>query len=206
MSDDSDPQDLEGGLRFLHLMGMQTKYDVFETSIRVLALLEEMIARGQVDLRSLDARRERIRQQELERAKDQATVQVGPAVDKYAMTNLPQIDCEARIPLCKGRCCKLTFPLSFQDLDEGIVKWEYRKPYIIKHREDGYCVHNTEQRGCGVYANRPAVCRSYDCRTDKRIWIDFENRIPAPWPDDAQPAAGATQAAAGAVQPPDDTH
>jgi hypothetical protein len=65
------------------------------------------------------------------------------------------------------------------------------------------------------------VCRSYDCRTDKRIWIDFENRIPAPWPDDAQPAAvgaaqpaagaaqptaGSAQPAAGAATPPDDTH
>ena len=191
MTDDPNPRnprDLDDGLRFVHLMGMQTKLDVFDTSIRVLALLEELIARGQVDLRSLDERRERIRRQELERAKDQATVQVAPAVDKYEMQNLPQIDCEARLPLCHGRCCMLTFPLSFQDLDEGIVKWEYKRPYLIKHRPDGYCVHNTEQRGCAVYANRPAICRSYDCRTDKRIWTDFENRIPAPWPADGAPA------------------
>jgi Fe-S-cluster containining protein len=187
MTDDSNQRDLEAGLRFVHLMGMQTKFDVFETSIRVLALLEEMIARGHVDLRSLDERRERIKQQELERTRAQATVQVSPAIDKYAMTDLPQIDCEARIPLCHGRCCKLTFPLSFQDLDEGVVRWEYQQPYVIKHRGDGYCVHITPQRGCGVYAHRPAVCRSYDCRSDPRIWTDFEKRIPAPWPgDDAE--------------------
>jgi hypothetical protein len=188
MTDDPSKRDLDEGLRFLHLMGMQTKFEVFETSIRVLALLEEMIARGQVDLRSLDARRERIKQQELERSKELASVQVSPSIDKYAMTDLPQIDCEARIPLCQGRCCRLSFPLSFQDLDEGVVKWEYRKPYVIKHRDDGYCVHNTAHRGCSVYTHRPAVCRSYDCRNDTRIWIDFEKRIPAPWPDDAPPA------------------
>ncbi|MDQ3371060.1 MAG: YkgJ family cysteine cluster protein [Myxococcota bacterium] len=187
--DDPGSRDLDDGLRFLHVMGMQTKVDVLETSVRVLALMEEMIARGQVDLRSLDERRERIRQQEIERSNAQTAVQVGPPGDKYQLTDLPQIDCEARIPLCKGRCCTLTFPLSFQDLDEGVVKWEYKRPYLIKHRPDGYCVHNTAARGCSVYANRPAICRSYDCRNDKRIWTDFENRIPAAWPGDEPPPA-----------------
>jgi hypothetical protein len=187
------PRDVEHGLRFVHLMGMQTKLDVFDTSVRVLALLEEMIARGHVDLSSLDERRERIKKQELERANAQAAVQVAPAIDKYQMTNLPQIDCEARIPLCHGRCCTLTFPLSFQDLDEGVVRWDYSRPYAIKHRADGYCAHNTPSRGCGVYQHRPAVCRSYDCRNDKRIWLDFDNRIPAPWPNDGpEPEAGST--------------
>jgi Fe-S-cluster containining protein len=182
---DNPSKDLEAGLRFVHLMGMQTKFDVFETSVRVLALLEEMIARGQVDLRSLEERKERIKAQELERANAQAAVQVGPNVDKYALTDLPQIDCAARLHLCKGRCCTLTFPLSFQDLDEGIVRWEYSRPYLIRHRhEDRYCVHNTPEHTCNVYEHRPAVCRTYDCRTDKRIWIDFENRIPAPPPDE----------------------
>jgi hypothetical protein len=189
MTDDPSKRDLDEGLRFLHLMGMQTKFEVFETSIRVLALLEEMIARGQVDLRSLDARRERIKQQELERSKELASVQVSPSIDKYAMTDLPQIDCEARIPLCQGRCCRLSFPLSFQDLDEGVVKWEYRKPYVIKHREDGYCVHNTAHRGCSVYTHRPAVCGRYDCGNATRIGIDFETGIPARGPADAPPAA-----------------
>jgi hypothetical protein len=31
-----------------------------------------------------------------------------------------------------------------------------------------------------VYEHRPAICRTYDCRKDPRIWIDFEKRIPAP--------------------------
>jgi hypothetical protein len=24
------------------------------------------------------------------------------------------------------------------------------------------------------------MCRGYDCREDRRIWLDFEKRIPAP--------------------------
>ncbi len=183
MADDDPTKHLDDGLRFLHVMGMQTKHDVFETSTRVLALLEEMVSSGHVDLRSLEERRERIKTRELARSKTQMMVTVAPAVDKYAMTDLPEIDCEARIPLCHGRCCMLTFPLSFQDLDEGVVKWEYKRPYLIRHRADGYCTHSNEQRGCGVYAHRPAICRSYDCRNDKRIWTDFDARIPAPWPN-----------------------
>jgi len=186
MSDDTneppDPE-LASGLRFLHTMGMQTKFEVFEASTRVLALLEELISRGQIDLRSFEERRERIKAQEQERARVSNMVAVAPNVDKYKLTDLPQIDCEARLHLCEGRCCTLMFPLSFQDLDEGTIRWEYGKPYLIKHREDGYCVHNTATRGCGVYEKRPAICRSYDCRKDKRIWIDFEQRIPAPWPN-----------------------
>lgn len=187
--DDAARRDLDHGLRFLHTMGMQTKFDVQEALTRVLALTEELVSRGQLDTRSLDERRERIKKQEAVRSKSLNVVQVAPPIDKYQMTDLPQIDCDARIPLCGGRCCRLTFPLSFQDLDEGVVKWEYRMPYLIKHRvDDGYCVHShVETRGCTVYEHRPAVCRSYDCRKDQRIWLDFDARIPAPWPNQNPP-------------------
>ena len=174
-------QDLNAGLRFMHHMEMQSKNEIYETSSAVYALIEELIARGVVDLRSLEERRTRVKAREAERALANLHVQVSENVDKYALKDLPVIDCEARIPLCKGRCCALTFSLAFQDLDEGIVRWDYSKPYKIRQRADGYCVHNDpETRGCGVYANRPAICRSYDCRQDKRIWLDFENRIPTP--------------------------
>ena len=173
--------ELEAGLRFDHLIGMQNKLDVQEASATVYALMEELVARGLVDLRALEERRQRLREREAERARQQAFVEVAPAVDKYAMADLPVIDCAARLSLCQGRCCRLAFPLSFQDLDEGIVRWNYSRPYQIRRREDGYCTHSDEEtRGCRVYENRPAICRSYDCRNDKRIWIDFDKRIPAP--------------------------
>jgi Fe-S-cluster containining protein len=174
--------DVEDGLRFNHLMGMQTKLDVADLASRVFALTEELVARGQVNLRSLEQRAERLLKEEGQREKTKATVMVAPATDKYKITDTPQIDCAALIPICKGRCCKLHFPLSFQDLDERVLQWEYRLPYNIRHRDsDGYCVHShPESRGCTVYDLRPAICRTYDCRKDRRIWLDFENKIPAP--------------------------
>jgi hypothetical protein len=85
------------------------------------------------------------------------------------------------MPLCQARCCTLSFALSTEDLDEGVIRWDYGQPYLIRQRaSDGYCVHNDpDSHGCTVHAFRPRVCRSYDCRKDTRIWADFAQRIPA---------------------------
>jgi Fe-S-cluster containining protein len=180
-------KDLDDGLRFLHVMGMQTKLDVADASARVLALTEELVARGLISLRGLEDRVDRVRTTEAERTANQSMVQVAPAVDKYSITEVPQIDCVGLIPICKGRCCRLSFPLSFQDLDEQKLKFDYAMPYlIIKQGEDGFCVHSSpESRGCTVYDLRPTICRTYDCRKDARIWKDFDKKVPAD--DDAIP-------------------
>lgn len=103
---------------------------------------------------------------------------------KYA-TESPPIPCAELIPLCQARCCRLSFALSTEDLDEGVIRWDYGQPYLIRQRaSDGYCVHNDpEGRGCTVHDHRPRVCRSYDCRSDPRVWIDYAQRIPAPLRD-----------------------
>ncbi len=87
--------------------------------------------------------------------------------------------CEELMPICQARCCRFVFPLSTQDLDEGIIRWDYGNPYTIRQRgSDGYCVHNhPETHGCTVHGARPRVCRSYTCKDDKRIWADFDKRI-----------------------------
>ncbi|MBC7974764.1 MAG: YkgJ family cysteine cluster protein [Myxococcales bacterium] len=101
--------------------------------------------------------------------------------DKYNMIHGEPVDCADRIPLCKGRCCKLTIVLSEQDLDEGKLQWELQEPYVLRRGKDGRCVYQDRNTGfCGNYEHRPATCRSYSCKDDRRIWIDFENKIPAP--------------------------
>jgi Fe-S-cluster containining protein len=99
--------------------------------------------------------------------------------DKYAIPadSLPQIDCEQRIPLCRAACCSLRFALSAQDLEEGVMRWELGQPYMNRVGPDGRCAHQDRAGlGCSIYRHRPGVCRVYDCRNDKRIWLDFERR------------------------------
>ena len=99
---------------------------------------------------------------------------------KYELGS-PDIPCAELMPLCKARCCTLSFALSTEDLDEGVIRWDYGQPYLIRQRaSDGYCVHNhPDSHACTVHHQRPRVCRVYDCRKDARVWQDYEQRIPA---------------------------
>src|SRR5690349_8227875 len=95
----------------------------------------------------------------------------------------PDVPCGELLAICEARCCKLSFALSTEDLDEGVIRWDYGQPYLIRQRaSDAYCVHNDPQsHGCTVHAQRPRVCRHYDCRKDTRIWLDYDKRIVAPF-------------------------
>ena len=110
--------------------------------------------------------------------RDEYPVQIANLPDKYESRDLPMIDCDRRLPLCRARCCKLPFALSQQDIDEGVVRWDPDRPYMIA-RKNKCCTH-LENGRCSVYEQRPAVCRVYDCRNDERIWIDFESYIAQP--------------------------
>jgi Fe-S-cluster containining protein len=177
--DDLLRTDLAHGLRFLHKMGDETRRAVYETALTVLALVEELRETGRIEDAEHARRVAQAEIAELARVKENSRVRMELRVDKYAITDLPDIPCDELIPLCRGRCCTLHFSLSKQDLNERVVKWNYQFPYVIRQREDGYCVHNDPAtRGCTVYEHRPATCRSYECRNDKRIWVDFEKRIP----------------------------
>jgi Putative zinc- or iron-chelating domain len=173
--------DLERGLRFVHAMSMETKLTFERVDAVLRALLDTLVARGTVDPIEIASRVQETSQRSREDNLRDTHVEVDASLDKYAVTDLPDVDCASLKPLCHGRCCKLHFALSFQDLDERVVQWNYERPYRIRQRpEDGYCVHSSTERGCTVYHHRPLTCRRYDCRKDPRIWIDFENRIPAP--------------------------
>jgi len=185
MADDAVlPRDLAGGFRFVHRMGEETRREVFETAMTVLALVEELREQCLVDGAAMDARIPALEAADAERTKGHLRVKLNQDVDKYHLVG-PDIPCDELIPLCRGRCCTLHFPLSSQDLDERVVKWNYLQPYVIRQRaDDRYCVHNDPTtRGCTIYHHRPAVCRTYDCRNDKRIWVDYEKRIPTTDPN-----------------------
>lgn len=86
-----------------------------------------------------------------------------------------EVDCGARMHICKAVCCRLDFALTVSEVESGKVKWDLGRPYFIRHSANGCCVHNDLQGGgCSVYSDRPGVCRRYSCAKDSRIWKNFE--------------------------------
>lgn len=159
--------------------GGMTAGATVEAASLAYALADVLVGKGLIALDEIDrARRETEVRLNKELADRGAMIRLTEgAPDKYAMgEEQVSIDCASRVELCKAACCRLRFALTEQDLDEGRVHWSIRDPYLNRQRDDGYCCHLDAEQGCGVYASRPAVCRSYDCRDDRRIWIDFEAR------------------------------
>lgn len=174
--------EIERGLRFAHVMLHVNQTQGNEALAHVHALLEILIRKGIVDEEEMKDVLERTRQ-EVDRVV-RPRIRMAQLGDKHAEGESADVPCAELIPICRARCCTFRFYLTKQDLDEGVVCWDYGNPYWIRQGPDGYCAHfDRASRGCGVYLRRPHVCRKYDCREDKRVWLDFARRIPAPLPD-----------------------
>lgn len=178
-------QELERGLRFTHVMMTVNQDQGNEAVAYVQALADVLVDKGILKHEELEEPLEKARQEVAEVLMPR--VRLADMGNKYAEGQAVEIDCFALLPLCHARCCTFKFFLTKQDLDEGVARWDYGNPCWIKQAADGYCIHSDPQtRACTIHGKRPHVCRQYDCRRDKRIWIDFEKRIPAPM----QPVSG----------------
>ncbi|HEY7466497.1 MAG TPA: YkgJ family cysteine cluster protein [Dehalococcoidia bacterium] len=181
-SDLGAPDLLVGFHNLLHRTGV-TAAATLEGSSLAYALAEVLVSRGILGLDEVDRVRQSIQARlAADLVNKGVTVRLSDnAPDKYRMQpQTAEIDCDSRLHLCHAACCRLRFALAEQDVEEGIVHWSLREPYLNRQSADGYCVHIQPDRLCSIYENRPSVCRSYDCRGDKRIWVDFEARIPNP--------------------------
>ena len=168
--------DMERGLRYVHAMLSINKHVGQEGASYAQAAVELLLKKGIFTAEEFE---ERVAAHRQEWAKN-PEVKLSKGPDKYT-TEPVMIDCDTRVHLCKAACCTFRFFLTTQDLDERIVKWDYGNPYWIRQSPDGYCVHNdAETLACKIHTNRPYTCRFYDCRNDKRVWEDFEKRIPNP--------------------------
>ncbi|HVV88589.1 MAG TPA: YkgJ family cysteine cluster protein [Kofleriaceae bacterium] len=202
-----DRLELERGLRTALLAVEELRSDVLRLAAQVVAqgeALTRLVAAGGDAAAAAHEDTVAARADELATviaARDVTNVlhvELAPPVDKYAAgTSSPP--CAELLPICGARCCRLPFALSSQDLDEGVVRWDHGRPYLIRHEADGACTHldRAAGGGCTVYAHRPAPCRSYDCRHDPRVWIDYDRRVPAPLEAIGRPASAAELADLG---------
>ena len=156
-----------------------TRLAVAELQQQFETLIEIMIAMG--TLRPAHAKMIETLRRRVELARTNA-VELSSAADKYAASGEP-IDCESRLELCQARCCSFAVVLSRQDVEEGELSWEIEHPYRLRREGDGYCSNlGRDDARCQRYDHRPATCRTYSCKDDSRVWLDFEGRIPAPMP------------------------
>jgi len=193
--------DFERAVRFLNLSDLEVRDTMLRLAAQVVALTDEVVRRIDgvepepaaantparavtmtVENAVVQAVPETLAKIRAAETRDTGRVWLEIDRDNKHEVKGPEIPCAELMHLCNARCCKMTFPLSSADLDEGIIRWDYGQPYMIRQRaSDGFCVHNDPQtHGCTVHAHRPIVCRKYDCREDTRVWIDYEQRIPAP--------------------------
>lgn len=175
-------QKVADGLHSTHCRANGNTAKNLEMASFLYALIELLSENDLISIETLDKRKIEVFKRMKKRYENErmGVILQNPQPDKYTFDRAAQIDCENRVHLCKASCCRLPFALSEQDLEERVIRWNLAIPYMIEHDDDGYCVHMDRCKGCTVYEQRPVPCRGYDCRNDKRIWQDFEKRIPNP--------------------------
>lgn len=177
-----DEAEITFGLVHCHNQMNALAQQIFNAAAEVRAVTGVLQARGLIgdgELATQRADEERRLRTVFQESKVGVRMSFG-IPDKYTIPAeaLPQIDCASRLDLCHAACCALRFPLTRQDLEEGVMRWELGEPYLNRQGTDGLCVHlNRAGEGCSIYGQRPGICRVYDCRQDSRIWLDFEQRI-----------------------------
>ena len=157
---------------------------VYEALAHLYSLIELLVAKGFIGNEELDQRKKAVE----ERLKDSfKEAGIGVKVrrsdtDKDSTAQEVKIDCEKRKHICKAACCTLAYPLSVQEIKQG-MRWSLGKPFMNAKRADGYCLHlERDTLRCTIYEQRPTVCRQYSCHNDRRIWLDFDNMIINPEP------------------------
>jgi len=162
--------EIKEGLVYTHTRINSNTSKNLEVSSFLYALIELLNEKGLLTIEELDERKKEVAQRLVKNFVESGMglMYQDPEEDKYKFENEAKIDCESRINVCKAICCRLPFALSKQDVNEGIIHWEFGRPYLIAHSDDGYCVHlerNTYK--CTVRENRPLPCRVLDARIMK---------------------------------------
>lgn len=176
--------EVAGGMLDTHNRTIKNAAKALETASFSYALIEMLAEKGIITVEELDERQKIVRQRLVGKFAEEGIGIIALQEfkqDKYVYDEEQVIDCENRLHLCRAACCRLDLALSRQDVEEGIIQWDLSRPYLIARDPDGYCRHL--ERGtcrCTVWQHRPIPCRGYDCREDKRVWLDFEKGIVNP--------------------------
>ncbi len=174
--------DTSSGFRYTHSRLTVNTKKVLEASAFLYALIELLDEKGIMPIKEIDERMKEVAGRLVKKYEESRVglLHQDPEEDKYTFNKHPNINCGDRLKTCKAVCCKIPFALSKQDVEEGKVRWEFGRPYLIGHDEDGYCTHiDRETFKCGAYEKRPLPCRGFDCRENEKwpVWKDFDKKV-----------------------------
>lgn len=175
-------REIAKGFQYSHIRINSNTSKTLEATSFLYAAIELLNEKGLLSIEELDERKKEVGERLVRKFSDSGIglVYQDPEYDKYTFEHEAHVACMSRLHVCKAICCKFPFALSKQDVEEGIINWDFARPYLIAHDEDGYCVHlDRETLRCTVRENRPVPCRAFDCKTDKKwpVWQDFNKKI-----------------------------
>jgi len=186
----SDIQDISGdalqeiarGLLYTHIRINDDTTKTLEASSFLYALIELLNEKELISIEELDKRKNQIAERLVRKFVDSGIelLYQDSDDDKYTFGHEADVDCLKRLSTCKAICCKFPFALSKQDVTEGIIRWEFSRPYLIAHGKDGYCVHlDREKYRCTVREQRPLPCRGFDCHDNEKwhVWLDYDKEM-----------------------------
>lgn len=169
---------VERGSLFTHTALSTNAERLYETEALVLGLLDTLVGKGVIGEQEVADAAKSVRDALQERGEAIGAgliMRVDAEEDKDKFT---PVDCSARMHICHAVCCKLHFALTAEEIEGGKAKWDLGQPYHIRQEADGTCTHNERATGrCGIYSDRPRICRTYSCANDDRIWKDFDNMV-----------------------------
>lgn len=174
--------ELASGLLYAHTRINDNTRKTIETASFLYALIELLNEKGLLSIEELDERKKQVAERLVRKFTESGIglMYQDPEYDKYTFEHEARVDCHSRLHICKAICCKFPFALSRQDVEEGIIRWEFGRPYLIAHDADGYCVHlDRRTYQCPVHENRPVPCRGFDCKDNEKwkVWLDYQKKI-----------------------------
>ncbi len=135
--------DLSFGLLYTHIRINDNTKKTLEAASFLYALIELLSEKVILTIEYLDERKRKVAESLVKKFTESGIglLYQDPEYDKYTFEHEACVDCESRLPVCKAICCKFPFALSRQDVEEGIIRWEFGRPYLIAHDVDDYWVH-----------------------------------------------------------------
>lgn len=169
---------VERGSLFTHTALSSNAARVYETEAMVMGLIDTLVGKGVVAEKEVADAAASVRNSLHERGDATGPGLVMRVDSDEAKDAFTPVNCAERMHVCHAICCKLHFALSAEEIEGGKVRWDLGQPYSIRQTAEGFCVHNDRATGnCGVYQDRPRICRTYSCAKDDRIWKDFDNMV-----------------------------